>query len=300
MGKRIEIEHETRRTLDGLQSCCRLLEKLARFLSKLLQHPPQEGSAFDAVAAITPALERLDAVVLKLKHCVPGSSVEVSVPIGATATTIDGDPPLANAAAGELLGRPDTGPLPAALPQSAAVAEMPSQCVLRGISPALPVSTVLQFLGGQRKTGTLRVSTQEETLTIEIEDGHVVHAVSDTTPLDERLGNILLKRGAIGAEQLLTFLDEHHASSFRLGEVLEREGLVTREDLCGALEDQVKLLFRRLFAQPEATFYFYDGEQTQPDIHVKMGVTQLLLDSARISDEDTNKQQATSWEDWLK
>ena len=133
--------------------------------------------------------------------------------------------------------------------------------------------------------GTLRVVTTTETFTLEVADGHIAHAVSDNTPPKARLGSILLARGAITMRQLKEFLRNYSGSSKPMGEALEREELVSKQELQAALEQQVQCLFHRMFAQREATFWFYAGNPSHPEIHIRMNVIQLLLESARSSDE---------------
>ena len=59
----------------------------------------------------------------------------------------------------------------------------------------------------------------------------------------------------------------------------------SEEDLQIALETQVQQRFDRMFGAEEATFYYSEHVHVSGNETVRMGVTQLLLESARKSDE---------------
>ena len=135
----------------------------------------------------------------------------------------------------------------------------------------------------------MHIATDTETFTLEIAGGHITHAVSDHSPPEARLGSILLARGTITEDQLDRFLTSYSSSSVPMGEALEREELVSKQELQAALEQQVQGLFNRLFAEHEATFSFYLGNPNHPETHIRMNVIQLLLESARSSDEQSRQ-----------
>jgi hypothetical protein len=173
---------------------------------------------------------------------------------------------------------------PRATPVRAGPAPPPS-CSLRGVSPALSIPMLLGLLSQQKVSGTLRVTAPHETFTLELSQGDVVHAVSDSPPSDQRLGRILVQQGAIRGDQLAQFLAKHGASPVRIGDSLQREELVRRDQLESALRLQVQCLFHRLFAVDKASFCFDEGRAAPPDVHIRESVLQLLLESARVRDE---------------
>jgi hypothetical protein len=143
----------------------------------------------------------------------------------------------------------------------------------------------------------LIVRTESESFSIELADGHIVHAVSDSTPLEERLGSILLQRELIGAEQLQDVLNASPGGM--LGVVLVAENLVSRDDLLATLDHQAALLFRRLFAHHRTQFSFCEGGSAGLDLHIEANVTLLLLEGARTNDE-SQLQSSTDWSEWLQ
>lgn len=156
---------------------------------------------------------------------------------------------------------------------------------LRGELGCFPISGLLEFLAANRKTGTLQVDAPQQSFTLALRDGAVVHAVCEPRELHEQLGSILLDRGATNAEDLARLIRACHKEQRRLGELLTGEGIVSPEELRSALEFQVQLLFHRLLRTAEGNFEFVEFDPPHPPNHVQLGVMRLLLESARINDE---------------
>ncbi len=163
------------------------------------------------------------------------------------------------------------------------------RCVLSASGPGFAIPSVIEFLCHSGKTGTLCVATQDDRFTLELLDGKLVHAVSERRPPNERLGTILLRDGAIPLERLAQFHElcrsEPKPDGLMLGELLERERLVSSSDLLEALSKQVSALFKRLFSGHGEWFALYEGRPVVPDLHVRLNLMKLLLDCARAADE---------------
>lgn len=172
-------------------------------------------------------------------------------------------------------------------------ADTQGQCVLRGISPAIPIQSVLTFLSANHRTGTLRVSTDDENITLQIAVGDVVHGYSDHPPCGERLGDILVERGAIESHRLERFLDDRPASSVNIGEALEQAGLVDAAVIREALEQQTQQLMHRICTADEVTFEFHHAAAPVPGLHIRTKVIQLLLESTRAQQEEEASQADT-------
>lgn len=155
---------------------------------------------------------------------------------------------------------------------------------LQGFSWSVDVSEILSFLASFNKSGTLEVSTFDETFRLGLHDGQIVFATSDSSPPGNRLGDILIEIEAIDVRTLDAFMDSNQSRQ-RIGEALVQDELVTREHLRAALELQTQRLFGRLFAATDATFSFFE-ERDIPMHTVQMNVAQLLLESAEKSDQD--------------
>lgn len=170
-------------------------------------------------------------------------------------------------------------------PPATLLSEQSTMCVLSGSTAAVPMPDLLEFLSMLKKTGILWVKAPGETFTLQIEEGALVHASSSTSPMGSRLGDILVKLGFVDEDRLTAFLRDHSRWSGKLGIALEKAGLVTPEQLVAALEQQVKLLFQRLFALQNTSFSFTERKSSSAENRLHLDITHLLLESARISDE---------------
>lgn len=157
---------------------------------------------------------------------------------------------------------------------------------LRGSTWSLRVPELLSFFESLNKSGTLSVATFDETFSVVLEEGKVVHAWSDASPIGERLGDFLVRHGFTSVPELREFIAAHDGNGC-LGEALIKHEFVTREQLSEALQSQIQALFSRMFAAEDATFTFFDGETDSPSIGVRMNVTRLLLESAFEADRAT-------------
>lgn len=225
-----------------------------------------EGPTADAESPMIRTLRRLDSVIHDFIACLDQVHHHASVDLTGSGNVarflsiLESVPP----AGGPLLGPP----------------------VLCGISPPIGLESVLSFLGSLHKTGILRVRSEGTTFMISVVRGDVVHAVSHPRPEAELLGSILVERSAIDRETLTRFLETHGASAGRLGEALNRQELLSTEELRAALEVQLQRLFDRLLAARTSEWCFHEGEATLSYIHLRVNATGVLLESARKRDED--------------
>lgn len=157
--------------------------------------------------------------------------------------------------------------------------------VLCGVSPPMALESLFGFLGSLHKTGILRIRADDTIFMISIVKGDVVHGVCHPRPETELLGNILVSRGAIDADRLSRFFALCGSSACKIGEALNRQELVTTDELREALEFQLQLLFDRLLAARASEWCFHEGEATLSYIHMRMNATSVLLEIARKRDE---------------
>ncbi len=160
-----------------------------------------------------------------------------------------------------------------------------STTLLTGSTRVVPVPEMLEFIGTLKKTGIMFVRAGRETYTLQLEDGYLVHASSSASPSGTKLGDYLVKLGFITQERLAKYLEKHSRWQGKLGIALERDGIVTREQLTQALEHQVRGLFDRLFSLQNATFSFSQRSPCARENRIRIGITSLLLESARAQDE---------------
>lgn len=154
---------------------------------------------------------------------------------------------------------------------------------LRAAAGFVTTPDLITFLSSSRQTGILVVATPVETFVLEFEAGDIVHAHSDGAPKGQRLGDILVDQGAVSRERL----DAALASEvpIRIGLHLWEAGQVTHDQLLTALARQIRLQFARLFDLPPLQFTFWTGPPVRAQRKMRLPVTALLLDSARVADE---------------
>lgn len=159
-----------------------------------------------------------------------------------------------------------------------------------GSTDVLSIPDLIGFFQVQAKSGVLEIEHPSENFRLEFEGGALLHAASTNSPKGERLGEILVRRGAITEAQLASFL-ANLTRGERLGTALLRLDGVTEAELMKAIEEQVLGIFVRLAKLPGCRFTFREGKVAQ-DLsgRVRHNVTRLLLDSARRLDE-AGKQQ---------
>lgn len=160
-----------------------------------------------------------------------------------------------------------------------------AQVSLSGHTGAVSVGELLGFLSNLRRTGTLRIKTKEEVFHLRLEQGAIVYATGDNNPVSLRIGEILVRQGAISSGRLRRFLTLEHDGRKFLGEALVEARLVQEEQLRAALTHQVQEIFHRIHDAEHADFELVEGAARGQSRGVRLNVTQLLLESARRVDE---------------
>lgn len=264
--------------LEEVEATARSLAKRLRALADVANG---RNAARPFVKGTREAAELLDAALVALKR--PDSPVPTlrRPELGGANTPGSVARHMGNGA----LPVPDA-PAPPAPPAGGEFRDLAPAVVLNGRCAFVGFSELLEFLGSLRKSGILWVKSPAETITIQLQDGFVVHASTNNSPRDERLGNVLVLQGAIEAHRLEAFLARHSRWNGKLGVALERDELVSPDQLVRALEYQIQKLFERLaHSPPEATFTFNEQPgMVAADNRVRMSVVQLLLESLERKD----------------
>ena len=116
-------------------------------------------------------------------------------------------------------------------------------------------------------------------------DGGTIIAATTTVP-DERLGEVLYRFGLITREQLETIVAITAQTGKRLGEVAVESGLVSAEKLFAMMAQQVEEVFFAAVHVADGAFYFFDrfDEKNILRRH-NLHAGGLLLEAARRMDE---------------
>src|SRR5688572_6573239 len=157
---------------------------------------------------------------------------------------------------------------------------------LEGSLQDVGLADICQLLAMGRKTGCLSMTDRSNFGYIYFEDGRVIYASVLNRP--GRLGELLVKNGAISRGQLSDALEAQvHQRGVRLGELLARQGALTEQVLRKYVNLQIEAAVDYLFTWTQGSFHF-DPDQ-KPDEEglflVNIPAESLLLEGARRIDE---------------
>jgi Domain of unknown function (DUF4388) len=158
---------------------------------------------------------------------------------------------------------------------------------LEGTLRDFSLADIFQLIGLQRKTGVLTLRSSEDVVTISFLDGRVVAADSLNKRLEDRLGQVILKTGMVGQDELDAALRTQMETLERLGHILLRNAVLSRDQLRRALEQQILQIIYRVFRWNDGDYHF--SQETSIDYDVElvtpMGAESILMEGARMLDE---------------
>jgi hypothetical protein len=148
---------------------------------------------------------------------------------------------------------------------------------------------IFQLIGLQRKTGILMLTNDKdrESVTVTFESGMVVMADSSQRRLEDRLGNVLVKQGKLSRERLEDALATQKQTLQRLGHILAASSAITTRDLRDALQVQVAQIVFRVFRWRDGRYQFTaaDGVDYDRENFVPMSTDFILMEGIRMVDE---------------
>lgn len=145
---------------------------------------------------------------------------------------------------------------------------------------------ILQLVSTGKKTGVLQLLRTNCAKKIYFRGGNIIAAASHPSTIEERLGQVLARKGLVSPEDLDKALKKHRSSGKRLGQVLIDMGLLDRAVVLDSLRAQVEEVVYSVFAWTEAEFRFLDDEA--PDagqILVDLNTLNVMMEGARRFDE---------------
>jgi len=150
---------------------------------------------------------------------------------------------------------------------------------LRGTLGALALPELVRELATAKATGVLSVTNGRARKALYLSEGKVVFATSNV-PAD-RLGEVLLREGKISREQNDLSI-RALAAGKRQGRVLVEMGALSPEDLWSAVQSQVKEIVFSVFRWGEGQFHFEESALPERErITVDLDVTTLILEGLR-------------------
>lgn len=147
------------------------------------------------------------------------------------------------------------------------------------------LAEVCQLLALGLKTGCLSVVDRARFGQLYFDRGRITFAT--IVNRRDRLGRILVREGLVTREALENALRAQAESpGMRLGELLVASGAVTREDLDRCIRLQMEEAVYHLFGWPRGTFFFEpDARPPEGELTVSINAEGVLLEAARRHDE---------------
>jgi tetratricopeptide (TPR) repeat protein len=157
---------------------------------------------------------------------------------------------------------------------------------LEGALQDVGLADICQLLGMGRKTGCLSITDRSNFGYIYFRHGRVIHASVLNRP--DRLGDLLVRNKVITRDQLAKAVKVQALEKRRrLGEILVEEGSVTEEELQLYIKRQTEEAVYHLFTWGQGSFHF-DPDQTSDEESiylVDIAPESLLMEGARRVDE---------------
>lgn len=135
---------------------------------------------------------------------------------------------------------------------------------LTGNTGSVPLPSVFQNLQQAKVSGTLTVRLNNVEKCVHFKNGQIVFATS--TDSRDRLGEMLVRNGALSRENLEAALNLYrkNAGLKKIGAILVENGFVTAKNLFIGLKGQVKEIIYSIFLWEDAEYHF--SEHLSDDI----------------------------------
>jgi hypothetical protein len=154
--------------------------------------------------------------------------------------------------------------------------------------------SIVQALHQRRGTGILTLSAAGIGKSVTVQDGRMVFA-SSSNP-DERLGELLLRRGRITLRQFEEAGKEVGPGK-RLGAVLVERGILAPKDLVKVVVEQTQEVIYAAFLLTEGHYRWQEGPPSKEVIKLNMSTPDLILEGTRRIDAWSRIQNATGGSD---
>ncbi len=155
---------------------------------------------------------------------------------------------------------------------------------LKGNIETFYLSSILQLLAGDKKTGILTIADKGRIVRVYIKNGNIVYAIG--TQKEVRLGYLLRTKGIISAEELQKALTLAKQRKERLGKILVEKGYISSETLKKFIHQQVRDILYDLFLWKRGDFEYKDQELNLDEEFVtELNHMEVILEGTRRVDE---------------
>ncbi len=155
---------------------------------------------------------------------------------------------------------------------------------LKGNIETFYLSSILQLLAGDKKTGILTIGDKDRIVRVYIKNGNIVYAVG--TQKEVRLGYLLRTKGIISADELQKALALAKQRTERLGKILVEKGYISLETLKKFIHQQVRHILYDLFLWERGDFEYVDQEiDLDEEFLTELNHMEVILEGTRRVDE---------------
>jgi len=155
---------------------------------------------------------------------------------------------------------------------------------LKGNIETFYLSSILQLLCGDKKTGVLSIAEGDRRVNIYLNNGTIVYAAG--TQKEVRLGYLLRSKGIISAEELQAALTLAKQRQERLGKILVEKGYISAETLKRFIHQQVREILYDLFLWQRGEFEYLDRDVGIDDeFAADFNHMEIILEGSRRVDE---------------
>ena len=156
---------------------------------------------------------------------------------------------------------------------------------LQGTLRDFGIAEILQLIGQQAKSGTLHLESKQDEIHVLFADGNVVSADAGRKAKD-RLGGLLIRAGLLTREDLARALEAQRRTLRRLGDILVELELVSKQDLRDITKLQTTETVYRLFHWKDGTYEFEPGEvEWDKETVTPLRAESVLMEGFRRIDE---------------
>jgi len=155
---------------------------------------------------------------------------------------------------------------------------------LKGNLETFLLHSILQLLHNDSKTGIFQANRDEEEAKIYFYKGTIIYAMGSRG--EDRLGNLLSKRGLISKAELNECLIGAKEKKQALGKYLVENGKISVEILKELLQKQTENIIFNLFLWEKGEFEYKDARLKMDGmINIKLNVMKVVLEASRRIDE---------------
>lgn len=155
---------------------------------------------------------------------------------------------------------------------------------LKGNLETFFLTSILQLLHNDRKTGTLEVKKGDDWVNIFIEDGSIVYAMSSIG--EASLGNLLLSRKVVTLAQLQECLALGKEKQVTLGKIVVEKGCLSTGQLKQFIHSQIEEIVYNLLLWDSGDFQYKDARlDLSRLVAAKLDIMEVILEASRRIDE---------------